>query len=201
MSYTFLGAVGAYSHTNAVGADSFSTLFRNSVCDLPVTAGRVRRLDRTWIDQILRLQDESSDGQTILRDQPYLERLFAGQDAIFGITDENGRLVGQATTRLGVTLPEILKNSFNEASGAAPHAIIGCVTVHPDCRGQGLMGKLIQACLNEARRTGNLNVHARVKLGNEASKQNFVKRGFDVIATGSSPEDAGRIVDFLHLKL
>lgn len=163
--------------------------------------GPVFRLDASWIDQILRLQDEASDGQTIRRDRAYLEEFFRGSDAIFGMTDETGRLVAQATTKMDVTLPPVLTDLFNAASGAGPHAIIGCVTVHPDCRGQGLMGKLIEACLEEAQARGNHDVHARVKIGNEASKQNFIKRGFGVIATGNSPEDQSRVVDFLHLRM
>lgn len=191
-----LAAFGAYS------ADSFPIIntLDNEIVPLP-KAGPIMRLDASWIDQILRLQDEASDGQTIMRDRAYMEKFFEGNDVIFGMTDETGRLVAQATTRMNVTLPDILKNQFNVASGASHHAIIGCVTVHPDCRGQGLMGKLIQVCLNEARAQGNSDVHARVKLGNEASKQNFIKRGFDVIATGHSPEDKSRTVDFLHLKV
>lgn len=192
MSYTAIGAVGA---------ESYSTIFADSACAAPALAGRVRRLDPTWIGQILHLQDVASDGQTIPRDRAWLERLFAGKDAIFGMTDARGALIAQATTRLDVALPDILKDRFNAASGAGKHAIIGCVTVHPDCRGQGLMGKLIQACLNEAGRQGNPNVHARVKCGNDASLHNFIKRGFEIIATGPSPEDAGRVVDFLHLKI
>jgi L-amino acid N-acyltransferase YncA len=160
------------------------------------------RLDASWIDDILTLQAVSADGQTILRDRAYLEDFFArGTDTIFGITDSAGRLVGQATTKMDVTLPSILKSSFNEASGAERHAIIGCVTVHPDARGQGLMGKLIDLCLEDAKSRGITDTHARVKLGNEASLKNFLKKDFSVVATGPSPEDKARVVDFLHLKM
>lgn len=160
------------------------------------------RLDASWINDILALQAVSADGQTILRDRAYLEDFFArGTDSIFGITDSNGRLIGQATTKMDVTLPSILKSSFNEASGAERHAIIGCVTVHPDARGQGLMGKLINLCLDDAKARGITDTHARVKLGNEASLKNFLKKDFSVIATGPSPEDKARTVDFLHLKM
>jgi len=183
-------------------ADLPFAILRGLIKTKPV-AGPVRRLDASWIDQILELQDVASDGQTILRSRNYLEDFFAhGHDVIFGMVDQSGRLVGQATTKMNVALPDILKDSFNTASGVnASHAIIGCVTVHPDCRGQGLMGKLIQACLNEATERGITNAHARVKLGNQASLQNFVKKGFTALATGPSPEDATRTVDFLHLKL
>jgi GNAT superfamily N-acetyltransferase len=160
------------------------------------------RLDATWIDEILALQAVSADGQTILRDRAYLEAFFArGHDTIFGITDSSGRLVGQATTKMDVALPSILQDHFIEASGAERHAIIGCVTVHPDARGQGLMGKLITLCMDDAKARGMTDVHARVKLGNQASLQNFLKRDFAVAATGPSPEDHTRIVDFLHLKI
>lgn len=186
----------------ANGADTSSAILENLLEGGPV-AGPIQRLDASWIDQILALQDAASDGQTIPRDREYLEEFFArGTDVIFGMADQNGRLVGQATTKMDVALPDILKDAFNTASRKQRHhAIIGCVTVHPDCRGQGLMGKLIYACLNVAKEKGMTDVHARVKLGNDASLKNFLKRGFTTAATGPSPEDTTRTVDFLHLKL
>jgi N-acetylglutamate synthase-like GNAT family acetyltransferase len=185
----------------ANGVDSSAAILDSILKDGPI-AGPIQRLDASWIDQILALQDIASDGQTILRDREYLEAFFArGTDAIFGMVDQSGRLVGQATTKMHVTLPDILKDAFNAASRAERHhAIIGCVTVHPDCRGQGLMGKLIHACLIEAQEKGMTDAHARVKLGNDASLKNFTKKGFTIAATGPSPEDTTRTVDFLHLK-
>lgn len=190
----------------ANGADSSAAILNTILNKDSPVAGPIQRLDASWIDQILALQDIASDGQTIIRDREYLEAFFArGTDAIFGMVDQSGRLVGQATTKMHVTLPDILKDAFNTASrpkkhAERHHAIIGCVTVHPDCRGQGLMGKLIQTCLVEAQEKGMTDAHARVKLGNDASLKNFAKKGFTIAATGPSPEDTTRTVDFLHLK-
>ncbi len=139
MSATALGALraDAYSFSH----DAVTEAERPQLSAVP--ANTIHRLDASWIDEILALQDVSADGQTILRDRTYMEDFFArGHDTIFGITDSSGRLIAQATTKLDVKLPSILRDSFNEASGAERHAIIGCVTVHPDARGQGLMGRL-----------------------------------------------------------
>lgn len=191
--------LGAYRADVTQLISNFNTAERPNLRVVPNNTAL--RLNANWIDDILALQAVSADGQTILRNREYLEDFFAqGKDCIFGIVDENGRLIGQATTKMDVTLPSILKQSFDETQEER-HAIIGCVTVHPDARGQGLMAQLITLCLDEARTRGMTNTHARVKLGNEASLKNFLKFGFNIAATGPSPEDKTRVVDFLHLKM
>ncbi|MBI2234041.1 MAG: GNAT family N-acetyltransferase [Micavibrio aeruginosavorus] len=143
------------------------------------------------------LQDIAGDNQIIPRDRAWLENLFAQGNRVFGVTDDDGILVAQAILRLNTAAPKGLSRVFDDTALAC----ISCVLVNPNQRGRGLMGHLLEACLDAARKDGQQEIIARVKVGNDASLNNFLKRDFTIVAIGPSPEDPDRIVHSLRLSL
>lgn len=160
----------------------------------------LRRLDRSWIGRMLDLQATDQSGNTLVRDAAHLEKLFARDDAAFGIVTSDGRLIAQATMRGDMNMPERLHDVFNVQSR---HALIGCVIVDPEYKKQGLCNRLIAKCVREAVQTGHNTAYARILKGNEASMHVFHDRfGFRRVAEGQSEEStAPRIVDYVQLKL
>lgn len=163
----------------------------------PAAAPVVQELDPSWIGQMMALQGIAGDNQIIPRDRSWLENLFAQGSRVFGIADDDGVLVAQAILRLNVAAPQSLSRAFDDTALAC----ISCVLVNPNQRGRGLMGHLLEACLDAARRDGQQGMIARVRVGNDASLNNFLRRDFKIVAIGPSPEDPARIVHSLHLAL
>lgn len=158
-----------------------------------------RALDEQWIDQIVALQMVAGDGQIVPRDRDWLKALFDRGDKIIGIVNDDGRLVAQAVLRQNIDTP--LPGITHKFNGAASQSCISCVLVHPGYRGQRLMGHLLESCLEIAGRNGQRDIHARVRIGNDSSLKNFLRRGFQTIAYGPSPENPDKIVHFLHMGL
>jgi len=163
----------------------------------PAATPIVRELDASWIDQMLILQEAAGDNQIVPRDRKWLENLLSEGHKVLGITDENGDLVAQAILRLNVDKPKGLNHLFNDEA----RACISCVLVHPSQRGRKLMGYLMTACLESAARNGQQDIHARVRLGNNASLKNFLIKDFTVVAIGPSPEAPHPMVHTLRRQL
>jgi len=186
------------------------TLFlKNSVELRNGERATLMHLNKNHIHAMLELQEKETTGNTVKRSEETLRKLFAEGDnfAAFGMFNQSGKLIAQATLRLNVELPEILTGKFN---AAAKHSTVGCVMVDPAYQGQGIAPVLIQKCLDESREHGTDYAHARIIAGekegetaNPASMHNFKNKfNFDVTARGQSPESkTPRIVDFLTLKL
>jgi ribosomal protein S18 acetylase RimI-like enzyme len=156
----------------------------------------VRLLDKSFIDRILALQAAAGDGQIVMRDRAWLEKLLDDGGQILGIVDDAGDLVAQAILRNNVASPMPgITSPFNQKTG---QSCISCVLVHPDCRGQRLMSRLLEACFETAGKAGQRGVHARVRIGNDSSLKNFIRHRFETVAFGPSPENPDRIVHFMH---
>ncbi|WP_435640050.1 GNAT family N-acetyltransferase [Micavibrio aeruginosavorus] len=171
---------------------------------LPKTgeAYTIQWLNTSHIPALLTLQHLAADQEIILRDTMYFGALFATGNAALGVFNQFGMMIGAATIR-NKTAPMAAFCAALETSDQTigTHSIFGTVMTHPDYRGNGLMGRMIDQWMIHARENGTENLHARLRTTNENSLKNFLRKDFKIVAEGPSPEDATRTVYFVHRTL
>lgn len=138
------------------------------------------------IPAMLALQDKVGSADIIAKTKESLTAHFNAGNAALGIV-QDGRLVSQLTVK---------------SENAGETATIGFFMTDPDYRGQGLAGQLLDMAINTIKDTGFSHAQARVKLDNGTQAwKHFAKQGFDVVAKGESPDQAGRQVFVLQKQL
>lgn len=171
---------------------------------LPKTgeAYTVQWLNTAHIPALITLQHIAADQEIIPRDATYFGALFANGHAALGVFNQFGMMIGAATIRNSVgpisTLCAALETTDQHTT---THSIFGTVMTHPDYRGNGLMGRMIDQWMDYVRGHGTVNLHARLRTTNENSLKNFLRKDFNIVAEGPSPEDATRTVYFVHRTL
>lgn len=154
------------------------------------------------IPALMTLQSVAAGQETIHRTAEFFEDFLAAGHRAMGIFNSTDTMVGSAIIRTMIapieTLCAPLAEFLNDDGTPKPQSMLGTVMTHPDYRGNGLMGHMIDQWIDLHRMNGTIHLHARVRMENERSWKNFVRKDFKIIATGPSPEDATRTVHFLH---
>ena len=164
----------------------------------------IQWLNTSHIPALLTLQDIAADQEIILRDATYFGALFATGNAALGVFNQFGMMIGAATIRnktapMAAFCAALARGSQDQTTST--HSIFGTVMTHPNYRGNGLMGRMIDQWMDYARENGSVNLHARLRTTNENSLKNFLRKDFKIVAEGPSPEDATRTVYFVHRTL
>ena len=159
-------------------------------------------LNTDHIPALITLQNLAADQEIIPRDAAYFGALFATGNAALGIFNQFGMMIGAATIRTKTApMAAFCAALATQDQSHSTHSIFGTVMTHPNYRGNGLMGRMIDQWMIYAHETGTVNLHARLRTTNENSLKNFLRKDFAIVAEGPSPEDVTRTVYFVHRTL
>ena len=131
----------------------------------------------------------------IVRDAFYFQAALKQNGHILIARTSAGKIIASAA------MHTIVGQDRDENNTPISHSTLGSVMTHPDYRGNGLMGQLIDQWMYAQSCTGTVHLHARVRTHNEPSLKNFLRKNFNVIATGPSPQAPEHTVYFMHRTL
>lgn len=122
--------------------------------------------DADWEEYLVRIADVASRART----------------AVVMVAVEDGRVLGSATLELDRRIDD------DDPPLSPDEAHIRMLGVHPDARGRGVAGALVDACLHRARAEGKTWVTLHTTQRMKAAQRMYERMGFERLADRVFPD-------------
>lgn len=136
----------------------------------------------------------------------FMKNQLESGNAILGLKDSNGTLVGLTIIRkmeFWTDIPNFEALPFVNFLANETPCLLQSVCTHPEYRGAGLADKLLTAAEDWCRKNGRTRLVARIVTENAGSRTAFARNAFQTLAEGRDHQDgyaylyAGKAIAFM----